>query len=66
MGTASCLPRRTAARMSVDRTPPSNAKVKNEWSYTSTLVMWFHATMRDNSASVSNINILLLIESLPC
>lgn len=66
VGTASCLPRRKAARMSVDHTPPSNAKVKNEWSYTSILPCGFMPQWGTILLLSLTLNILLLIESLPC
>jgi hypothetical protein len=65
-GTASCLPRRKAARMSADHTPPSNANIKNERSHTSTMSCGFMPQWGTTLLLSLTLNVLLLLESLPC
>jgi hypothetical protein len=42
------VPRVKQPRREVNHSPPSSAAVKNEWSYTSTPAIWFHAVERLN------------------
>ena len=47
VGNGSYIPGGKVARHKVDHSPPSTAKVKKEWSRTSTS-LWFHGMDRDN------------------